>query len=183
MTADKGSLSRPGDKKKFLVRSFYKDLSGFYNDHCFPWKAVWNCKVPSNIVFFIWTASLGRISPLIIWGKSTSNGLVLFVQENGNQWTIFCCIVKWPSIYRMRSLIGPGWHGLSLEELWIFFKCSTGIRGGFHIAVDWKMIRHCIMWFCGLRETRGAMKTQNILWMSWRDFLQYFTLFGFGHYF
>ena len=42
-------LWNPSGNKNFSVRSFYKALLGFSNDHSYPWK----CKVPSKIAFFV----------------------------------------------------------------------------------------------------------------------------------
>jgi hypothetical protein len=50
----------PSTKGIFEVRSYYSVLvqsTGTY----FPWRSVWNSKVPSRVAFFIWTAALGRI--------------------------------------------------------------------------------------------------------------------------
>jgi hypothetical protein len=44
----------------FEVKSFYKSLSNF--DHeVFPWKSIWHTKVLLRVVFFGWTAALGKI--------------------------------------------------------------------------------------------------------------------------
>ena len=43
----------------FEVRSFYSAM--IQPSHSFPWKSVWKAKVPSRVVFFLWTATLGKI--------------------------------------------------------------------------------------------------------------------------
>ena len=44
------------EKGVFDVRSFYKLLSGSYNE-VFPWVCIWCAKVPKQVSFFLWTAA------------------------------------------------------------------------------------------------------------------------------
>ena len=49
----------PNKHKGFMVRDFYKILVG--NTLLgFPWKSIWKQKIPSRVVFFVWTAALGK---------------------------------------------------------------------------------------------------------------------------
>ena len=48
------------NKGIFEVRSYYFVLVQFTGTY-FPWRSVWNSKVPSRVAFFIWIAALGRI--------------------------------------------------------------------------------------------------------------------------
>ena len=51
---------KPAKNRGFEVR-------GFYNSFClptlvsFPWRMIWQLKVPSRVAFFCWSASLGKI--------------------------------------------------------------------------------------------------------------------------
>jgi len=56
-------LWSPSCKGKFDVRSFYNILA--YKDTVlFPWKSIWQTKVPLKVVFFAWVAALGKIITL-----------------------------------------------------------------------------------------------------------------------
>ena len=50
----------PSSKGIFEVCSYYSVLIQS-TDTYFPWRSVWNSKVPSRVAFFIWIASLGKI--------------------------------------------------------------------------------------------------------------------------
>jgi hypothetical protein len=47
----------------FDVRSFYNILAPHDNDS-FPWKSIWQSKVPLKVTFFAWSAALGKIPTL-----------------------------------------------------------------------------------------------------------------------
>ena len=51
---------KPTVSKGFEVRDFYHALSPS-SDISFPWKIVWQSKIPPRVVFFSWTASLHKI--------------------------------------------------------------------------------------------------------------------------
>ena len=46
-------------RRGFEVRVFYHSLPPSVID--FPWKMVWQSKVPPRVVFFSWTVALGKI--------------------------------------------------------------------------------------------------------------------------
>ena len=50
---------KPNREKGFMVKDFYSRLVGS-NDYCFPWKSIWKQKIPSQVTFFVWTATLGK---------------------------------------------------------------------------------------------------------------------------
>jgi hypothetical protein len=58
----------PSKRKFFEVRSFVvlSNSSNRYEVGCssFPWKGIWKVKVPLQVSFFVWTASLGKILTL-----------------------------------------------------------------------------------------------------------------------
>jgi hypothetical protein len=53
----------PSKKGMFNVKSFYNVLIPHDNDP-FPYKSIWQNKVPSRVTFFIWSAALEKILPL-----------------------------------------------------------------------------------------------------------------------
>ena len=50
---------KPSRDKRFKVNDCYRILVGF-TDFCFPWKSIWKQKIPSRVVFFVFTAALGK---------------------------------------------------------------------------------------------------------------------------
>jgi hypothetical protein len=50
----------PSSQITFEVESFYRVIL-CTTPLFFPWKSVWKPKVPSKVIFFIWTAALGKI--------------------------------------------------------------------------------------------------------------------------
>ena len=46
--------------KGFTVKNFYSCLCPSHSAS-FPWKFIWKAKVPPWIVFFSWTAALGKL--------------------------------------------------------------------------------------------------------------------------
>jgi hypothetical protein len=50
-------------KGKFDVRSFYKTLACKEAIH-FPWKSIWQTRVPLKVTFFAWTVAQGKILTL-----------------------------------------------------------------------------------------------------------------------
>ena len=50
---------KPNREKGFMVKDFYSLLVGF-NDYCFPWKRIWKQKIPSQVAFFVCTATLEK---------------------------------------------------------------------------------------------------------------------------
>ena len=46
-------------EKGFTIRDYYNLLVG-PNDYCFPWKSIWNQKIPSRVAFFVWTVALEK---------------------------------------------------------------------------------------------------------------------------
>ena len=50
----------PTCSRVFEVKSSYKELS-IRGSMSFPWKSIWNAKLPTKVAFFVWTAALGNI--------------------------------------------------------------------------------------------------------------------------
>ncbi|KAK9993524.1 hypothetical protein SO802_023227 [Lithocarpus litseifolius] len=51
---------KPASSRGFTVSGFYHSLSP-YTASYFPWKMLWQSKVPPRVAFFSWTAALGKI--------------------------------------------------------------------------------------------------------------------------
>ena len=45
--------------KVFMVKDYYSLLVGSI-DCCWPWKSIWQQKIPTRVAFFVWTAALGK---------------------------------------------------------------------------------------------------------------------------
>ena len=45
--------------KGFMVKDYYSLLVGSI-DCCWPWKSIWQQKIPTRVAFFVWTAALGK---------------------------------------------------------------------------------------------------------------------------
>ena len=45
--------------KGFMFKDYYSLLVGPI-DFCFPWKSIWQQKIPARVAFFVWTAALGK---------------------------------------------------------------------------------------------------------------------------
>ena len=50
---------KAGSTKDFEARLYYQALVPSVG--CFPWKSIWQAKVPLHVAFFSWLASLGKV--------------------------------------------------------------------------------------------------------------------------
>ena len=147
-------------QKGFTVCSFYPVL--FRIGGCsFPWKSIWQPKVPPRVSFFIWVAALGKILTaenlwkrhiiLVSWrclckvDGETVDHLLLHCP--------FSCEV-WDMIF---ALFGVQWvmPGKILDLL----ACWQGCFGRHKHNVIWKCIPHCLMW-C-LRRERNSRQFEG----------------------
>ena len=72
---------KPARNIGFEVRGYY---SSFYPPTVvsFPWRMIWQSKVPPQMAFFSWSASLGKI-------LTTDNLCKRCVRDVGSRWIIF----------------------------------------------------------------------------------------------
>ena len=49
----------PSKDKGFMVNDYYRILVG-PTIYGFPWRNIWKQKIPSRVVFFVWTVALGK---------------------------------------------------------------------------------------------------------------------------
>jgi hypothetical protein len=82
-------------------------------------KAFCQTKVQLRVAFFTWSAALRKILTMIISESGKSLWLigVVYVKGIESLWTIFCCIVRLPTPFRMFSLVDLGRLGSCLDEL------------------------------------------------------------------
>jgi hypothetical protein len=132
-------------KGRFTVRSFYRCLSPTPS-LVFPWKGVWNPKVPPRVAFFLWTTVLGKILTadnlrkrkivIVTWccmckddGESIGH-LFIHCPVVKELWDAVLSLfgVMWVMPRRVRNLI-EGWHG-----------------SNHHQSIIWNAVPHCLMW-------------------------------------
>ena len=142
-------------------------MSGYYHSVSpstvipFPWKMVWQSKVPPRVAFFSWTAALGKI--LIIDNLRKRHFVVLEwcymckgCGESVNHLLLHCPIASeiWSMIF---CLFGICWvmpqRVADLLDCW-----SCNFRRHCNIVV-WRIVPHCLMW-CIWRE-RNSRSFEN----------------------
>jgi hypothetical protein len=108
----------PSKKGLFSVKSFYSVMGG-YDCVCFPWKSVWQTKIPLRVAFFVWLVALGKIFTMGNDRNNMSLWLIgiAYVQGMEGPWTIFCFIVWLLAPFGMFSLFDLSCLGSFLDEL------------------------------------------------------------------
>ncbi len=153
-TGDDSICWGPHRSKCFTISSYYRVLS-CTTIVSFPWKIIWKSQVPPRVAFFVWTVALGRIRPLII---SEGDVLVLdwcYMQNGGDQLSIFYFTVLLPGIYGpwCFELFGVTWvMSISVLDLLECWQGSFGRHRNFSIS---RVVPHCLMW-CIWRERNGC---------------------------
>uniref|UniRef100_A0A2N9FZM9 Reverse transcriptase domain-containing protein n=1 Tax=Fagus sylvatica TaxID=28930 RepID=A0A2N9FZM9_FAGSY len=148
---------RPSLTKGFHVKSYYKVLSS-PRGGLFPWKSIWKVKVPPRIVFFSWTAALGKILTV---DNLRRRGLILVSWcclckadgESVDHLLLHCAYAK-----ELRDMIFV-WFGISWvmpRRVLELFDCWQWSMGCHQKLVVWRVIPHCIMW-CLWRERNIRM--------------------------
>ena len=62
---------KPASNQGFKVSGYYHSIS-LSTSISFPWKMVWQSKVPPQVAFFSWTAALGKILTIDnLWKRGT----------------------------------------------------------------------------------------------------------------
>ena len=131
-------------KRVFELRSYHNALRG---STCtfFPWKSIWMVKVPSKMVFFVWTAGLLKI--LIVNNLHKRHILIV-------DWCCMCkcsgefidhllphCSMatdKWSFVFTL-SWVMPK----SVVELFEFWQCQFQHHRG---AKVWPALPLCVIW-------------------------------------
>uniref|UniRef100_A0A2N9HQK9 Reverse transcriptase zinc-binding domain-containing protein n=1 Tax=Fagus sylvatica TaxID=28930 RepID=A0A2N9HQK9_FAGSY len=166
---------QPSTKGIFEVRSYYSVLVQS-SDTYFPWKRVWNSKVPSRVAFFIWTVALGRI--LTTDNLRRRRILILdwccMCQSDGesvNHLLLHCRVAQelWNMILNM---FGVSW--VMPRDVVDLLSCWSGNVGKGDAGVIWRVIPHCLMWcLWGERNARtfveeleGYTTLSNVVFMG-----------------
>lgn len=118
---------KPAMSKGFEVRGFYHALSP-YSDISFPWKMVWQSKIPSRVAFFSWIAALGKILTIDnLWNRhivvldwcymckrcgESMDHLLLHCLIAYELWSMVFClfVIHWVMPYKVIELLAS-WQG------------------------------------------------------------------------
>ena len=139
-------------QKGFTVSSFYQVLSRL-GGCSFPWKSIWQPKVPSRVSFFVWVAALGKI----LTAENLRKRHIILVSwyclckkdgETVDHLLLHCPFSRkfWDMVF---ALFGVQWvmPGKIIDLL----ACWQGCLGRHRHNVIWKCIPHCLTW-CIWRE-------------------------------
>ena len=143
---------KPTRNRGFEVRGYY---SSFYppTPVSFPWRMIWQSKVPPRVAFFSWSTSLGKILTtdnlhkrrvmVLDWcymckrcGKSMYH-LLLHCSIDWELWSLVFCLfgIQWVMPHTVLELF-EAWQ-------WKFTR---------HHHIDiWRLVPHCLIW-CIWRE-------------------------------
>ena len=152
-----------------MVSVYYHLLVG-HSEQFFPWKSIWKQKIPSRVVFFVWTIALGKWLTIDNLRKRKICILDWYYMCKCNSETIdhlfLHCLVAmelWDMVF---GLLGVCWvMPMSVVEL---LACWQGRFGRHRNGYIWIVVPHCLMWcvVCGVfgrKEIVGVLKTVSIL--------------------
>ena len=146
---------KPASSRGFVVSGYYHSLSPS-TVTSFPWKLMWQSKVPPRVAFFSWTAALGKILTI---DNLRKRHLVIL------EWCYMCkrcgesvdhLLLHCPFAFEMWSMVfclfGICWvmpqRVVDLLDCWSCnFRCHRNI-------VIWRMVPHCL--FCCIWQERNA---------------------------
>ena len=137
---------RIGSTTKFEVCLYYQALVPSIGS--FPWKIIWQAKIPPRVAFFSWLASLGKV----------------LTADNLRRWNIilvsWCCMCKvdgesmdhlflhcalarelWTMVF---SLFGMYW--VMPKQIVDVFASWKGRLGRHKNRHTWEVVPHCVMW-------------------------------------
>ena len=138
---------KPASGRGFNVSGYYQSLSPS-RVISFPWKMVWQSKVPPRVAFFSWTAALGKILTIDnLWKRHLVVLEWCFMckrcGESVDHLLLHCpiAIEMWSMIF---CLFGVCWvmpqRVVDLLDCWCCnFKRHCNI-------VIWRFVPHCLMW-------------------------------------
>jgi hypothetical protein len=156
-----------------VVRSFYKVLT-YKEEDPFPWRSIWRTKVPLKVVFFAWSATLGKILTL----NNLRKRHVIVIDKccmckmNGEtmDYLLLHCEVArvlWNATFSRFSL---SW-AMSLRVVDLFACWRTGSRS--RSAAMWKMIPSCLMWCLWRERNDSNFEDKEMTFEELRTFLFY----------
>lgn len=168
----------PTCSRVFEVKSSYKELS-IRGSMSFPWKSIWNTKLPTKVAFFVWTAALGNILTV----DNLHRHHIIIVD--------WCCMCKQWGI--SGSLITSLWYGLwSL----VFVLCLFGVqwvmsqrvvellsswRGRFtrhRNGEIWSASPLCVMWILWKEQNSHTFEDIERTLVELKLFLHFFIMSG-----
>ena len=143
---------KPTRSRGFGVRGFYRS---FYpsTSLSFPWRMIWQSKVPPRVAFFSWFASLGKIITtdnlrkrcvlVLDWcymckrcGESVDH-ILLHCPIAWELWSLVCCLF--------------GIHWVMPHTVIELSKSWQGKFGRYRNIDVWRLVPHCLIW-CIWRE-------------------------------
>ena len=138
---------KPARSRGFEVRGFY--LS-FYPPTLlsFPWRLIWQSKVPPRVAFFSWSASLGKI--LTTNNLRKRRVLVLdwcYMRKSCGE-SVDHLLLHCPIACELWSLVFClfGIHWVMPHKVIELFKSWQGMFGQ-HQNIDlWRLVPHCLIW-------------------------------------
>ena len=114
----------------------------------FPWRVVWQSKVPPRVAFFSWSASLGKI----LTTDNFCKGVLLFltgvicVRGVGSRWIIFFFIAPLHLSCGLWCFVCLEFTELCHIKVIELFETWQG-KFRRHCNIDlWRLVLHCLMW-------------------------------------
>ena len=158
-------------------------VSGYYQSLfpsrviSFPWKMVWQSKVPPRVAFFSWTVALGKI--LTINNLRKRHLVVL-------EWCFMCkrcgesvdhLLLHCPIAFEMWSMIfclfGVCW--VMLQRVVDLLDCwSCNFRRHRNIVI-WRFMPHCLMWCIWWERNSRSFEGRKRSILEFKSFF-FFTL-------
>ncbi len=130
---------------------YYKALDPFVG--CFPWKNIWQAKVPPRVAFFTWLASLGKL----LTADNLRRRNIILVS--------WCCMCKADG----ESVDHLFLHCNLARELWTMVFSLFGMQ--------WVMLRRVVDVLACWKGRLGRHKNRiirdaiphSVLWCLWRE--------------
>jgi hypothetical protein len=167
----------PSNRGMFNVRSFYSVL-GCNDGFPFPWKSVWQIKVPLRVAFFAWSVALGKIYTMdnlkkryiIVVGRCCMckrNGesveyLLLHCEVANASWNVFF------SQFEL-SLVMP-------RRVVDLYTCWWTARSTWSVIV-WKIVPSCLLWCLYRKMSDRSFEDRKKTLDEIVSFLQNFCFF------
>ena len=137
----------PCKSKGFLVSAYYHLLVG-HSEQPFPWKSIWKQKIPSRVVFFVWTAALGKCLTIDNLRKRKICILDWCYMCKCNCESVDHLFLHCPVALELWNMV----FGL-FGVYWVMplsvvgpFACWQGCFGH-HLNGDlWRVVPHCLLW-------------------------------------
>ena len=165
-------------KGVFNVRSYYKLLSGPYNE-VFPWECIWRAKVPKQVSFFLWIVARGgilTIDNLVKRGQYLVNRCCLCFcdEETVDHLLLYCKFshALWSAIF---EIFGIHWvMPKTISSLLFAWRNWFGK----HLSTIWNMVPACLMWLVWMERNTRIFEDKERTLDLLKAPLQYFVSMG-----